>query len=200
MHELANFDVSRAPARQRAVTGTKTGKTDVSQSSAPFRRVEQACRKCMFRPGSLEPPSRHGARRSRTLASEQSPTRARWRARATPTIGVESTGFAIPARPRHGVWSFGKDLSYQFSSWWPRGSVARPRGSQTKVIAFDICAMSGVIAAVTIGTARSKLLNTVLSGSDDTALVARDLIFSPGAPTVLDLRACTLTNGGTTGT
>ena len=192
MHELANFDVSRAPARQRAVTGTKTGKTDVSQSSAPFRRVEQACRKCMFRPGSLEPPSRHGARRSRTLTSEQSPTSARRHARSTPTIGVETTVFVIPARGRERVRSSGKDLSYQFSSRWPRGSSARPRGSQTKVIAFDICAMSGVIAAVTIGTARSKLLNTVLSGSDDTALVARDLFISNGAPAVCDLRACTL--------
>ena len=74
-----------------------------------------------------------------------------------------------------------------------------PAGSQTKVIAFDICAMSGVIAAVTIGTARSKLLNTVLSGSDDTALVARDLFFSPCAPTVLDLRACTLTEPAAVG-
>ena len=87
-------------------------------------------------------------------------------------------------------------FSSRFPSRWPRGSSARPRGSQTKAIAFDISAMSGVIAAVTIGTARSKLLNTVLSGSDDTALVARDLFFSPGAPTVLDLRACTLKGQG----
>ena len=180
-----SLDNARSPGR-------KSAQKHRVQSSATFRRVEQACRKCILRPGSLEPPSRHGARRSRTLTSEQSPTSTRRHVRSTPTIGVETSVFVIPARGRERVRSFGKDLSDQFSSWWPRGSVARPRGSQTKAIAFDISAMSGVIAAVTIGTARSKLLNTVLSGSDDTALVARDLFFSQGAAAVCDLRACTL--------
>ena len=56
-----SLDNARSPGR-------KSARKHRVQSSAPFRRVEQGCRKCILRPGSLEPPSRHGARRSRTLS------------------------------------------------------------------------------------------------------------------------------------
>ena len=179
MHELANFDVSRAVARQRAVTGTEIGsKTScrelrpLSQGRAGVSKMHSPTRIVGAAVETWRAPVTHSHDESRRQLPRDATRDPLQRSGSKPAF---STPLLDPAK---GCGALDTMFSSRFPSRWPRGSSARPRGSQTKAIAFDISAMSGVIAAVTIGTARSKLLNTVLSGSDDTALVARDLFFS----------------------